>query len=221
MIPPKANGEFVWHMEDVLDVYTRPYDPRRPQVCLDETSKQLLADAQPPPPLVPGSPLREDYEYVRQGVANVFLAYEPLQSRRWVWVTERRTKVDFAPIIQTLVDECYPQAERLVLVLDNLNTHTPAALYEAFAPAEAKRLADKLEIHYTPKHGSWLNMAEIEVSVLDRQWLDRRLPTVPRLRAEATAWEATRNRQASRVDWRFTTADARIKLTKLYPSHES
>jgi hypothetical protein len=205
-------------MEDVLEVYTRPCDPRRPLVCLDETSKQLLRDARAPLPLRPGQPARADYEYEREGVVNLFLACAPLEGRRWVTVTDRRTRVDWAHLIKELVDVRYPDAERLVLVQDNLNTHTPASLYEAFPPAEAKRLADKLELHYTPKHGSWLNIAEIELSVLSRQCLARRVPDRPTLEGEVAAWEARRNARGGAVDWRFTTADARIKLKRLYPS---
>jgi hypothetical protein len=204
-------------MEDILDVYTRPYDPQRPQVCLDETSRQLLAEAVPGQPLAPGYPVREDYEYVRQGVCNCFLVCEPLRGWRHLTVSARRTREDFAHVIQALVDQHYPAAERIVLVLDNLNTHTPAALYETFPPAEAKRLADRLEIHYTPKHGSWLNIAEIELSVLARQCLNRRLPDQATLEREAAAWTAQRNAAQRTVDWRFTTADARIRLKRLYP----
>ena len=197
-IPPHANGEFVWRMEDVLDVYTRPYDPRRPLVCMDEASKQLLRDARAPLPPAPGQPARVDYEYERKGVVNLFLFCEPLEGRRWVAVTERRTRVDWAHLIQELVDVRYPDAERIVLVMDNLNTHTPASLYEAFPPAEAQRLADKLEIHYTPKHGSWLNIAEIELSVLGRQCLDRRVPDPAILGAEVAAWQAGATPAAAR-----------------------
>jgi transposase len=206
-------------MEDVLDVYTRPYDPRYPQVCFDEISKQLLADVQPPLPLIPGTPVREDYEYERHGVRNLFLWYEPLQSRRHVEVTDHRTRIDFAHMMRDLVDRHYPEAIKVVLVLDNLNTHSPASLYAAFDAAEAKRIYDRLEFHYSPKHGSWLNMAEIELSILSRQCLDRRIPDVETLTAETDAWETTRNATATRVNWRFTTADARIKLRHLYPSH--
>ncbi|MEZ4589512.1 MAG: IS630 family transposase, partial [Gemmatimonadales bacterium] len=174
-IPPRQSGEFVWHMEDVLDVYCRPYDPKRPQVCMDETSKQLLGDVRPPAAAIPGHPARFDTEYERLGTANLFLFCEPLRGWRQVRVTDRRTKIDWAEAIRELVDSHYPDAERIVLVMDNLNTHTPASLYDAFDPAEAKRLADKLEIHHTPKHGSWLNIAEIELSVLARQCLDRRI----------------------------------------------
>lgn len=217
-IPPQANAAFVWRMEDVLDVYTRPYDPRRPLVCFDETSKQLLRETRPPLPPRPGNAARVDHEYARGGVMNLFLGCEPLAGRRWVSVTDRRTKADFARELKDLVDVRYPAAERIGLVLDNLNTHSPAALYEVFPPAEAKRLAAKLEIHYTPKHGSWLNIAEIELSVLGRQCLDRRLPDVATLEAEVAAWQARRNTKGGAVNWRFTTADARIKLKRLYPS---
>jgi hypothetical protein len=206
-------------MEDVLEVYTRPYDPRRPQVCMDETSKQLLKEPRPALPAEPGRPARVDYEYERGGVANLFLFCEPLGGRRWVSVTDHRTKVDWARAIKDLVDVRYPDADRIVLVMDNLNTHTPASLYEAFEPAEAKRLADKLEIHPTPKHGSWLNIAEIELSVLARQCLDRRIDSLDALRREVATWEADRNASQRVVDWRFATADARVKLTRLYPSH--
>jgi transposase len=205
-------------MEDVLDVYTRPYDPRYPQVCMDEVSKQLLRDAREPLPMEPGRPERRDYEYERDGVVNVFLFCEPLQAKRWVDVTDRRTKVDWAKQIKELVDQRYPEAERIVLVMDNLNTHTPASLYEAFDPVEAKRLAEKLEIHYTPKHGSWLNMAEIELSVLSRQCLEQRVPDFETLQAEVEAWQNRRNATSGKVNWRFTTEDARIKLKRLYPS---
>jgi len=211
-------------MEDVLAVYTRPYDPRFPQVCMDESSKQLLAEVREPLPQRPATPVhrgtvrREDYEYVREGTANLFLACEPLRGWRHVAVTARRTAVDWAHFIRDLVEVHYPEAERLVLVLDNLNTHGPASLYEAFAPAEARRILERLEIHYTPKHGSWLDMAEIELSVLARQCLDRRIETRENLTREVAAWEAARNAAEVPIDWRFTTADARIKLKHLYPT---
>ncbi len=205
-------------MEDVLEVYTKPYDSLRPQICMDESSKQLLRDAHQPLPMEPGQPERQDYEYERGGVVNLFLFCEPLQGRRWVDVTEHRTKIDWAQQIKKLVDERYPEAERIVLVMDNLNTHTPASLYEAFEPKEAKRLADKLEIHYTPKHGSWLNMAEIELSVLSRQCLERRVPDFETLQAEVEAWQERRDAAGGKINWRFTTEDARIKLKRLYPS---
>jgi hypothetical protein len=225
-IPPEQNAEFCWHMEDVLDVYTRPYDPRFPQVCFDERPVQLVADGRPPLPPRPtteeheGTPLRQDYEYERKGTANLFLWYEPLQSRRHVEVSEHRCRDDWAQCIKRLVDESYPEAEKIVLVMDNLNIHSPASLYVAFEPHEAKRLADKLEIHYTPKHGSWLDMAEIELAILSSQCLDRRIPDTDLLKTEVAAWEVQRNETATAVKWRFTTADARIKLKHLYPSHQ-
>jgi transposase len=207
-------------MEDVLEVYTRPYDPLRPQVCMDETSKQLLRDTKESMPMEPGRVQRRDYEYQRGGVVNLFMFMEPLEGRRWVDVTERRTKTDWAHKIKELVDERYPEAERIVLVMDNLNTHTPASLYEAFDPAEARRLAEKLEIHYTPKHGSWLNMVEIELSVLSRQCLDRRVPDFETLQREARAWQESRDEKGVKIEWRFDTEDARIKLKRLYPSFQ-
>ncbi len=207
-------------MEDVLDVYKRPFDPRFPQVCMDEVSKQLLRDTRAPVPMEPGKPERHDYEYEREGVANLFLFCEPIVGKRWVDVTEHRKKVDWAHQIKELVDKRYPDAERIVLVMDNLNTHSPASLYEAFPAGEAKRLADKLQIHYTPKHGSWLNMAEIELSVLSRQCLDRRVPDFETLEAEVAAWQERRDAKGGKIDWRFTTDDARIKLKRLYPSIE-
>ena len=204
-------------MEDVLDVYIRPYDPKRPQVCLDETSRQLLADVTLPRPVAPGVPAKEDYEYERRGVVNLFMVCEPLRGWREVIVSDRRTRIDWAHCIKELVDVHYPDADKIVLVQDNLNTHTPASLYEAFPPTEAKRLADKLELHYTPKHGSWLNMAEIELGVLAGQCLDRRLPDRQTLEQEVAAWVAARNAAIKTIDWRFTTDDARIRLDHLYP----
>ena len=217
-IPPKRNAEFVCQMEEVLSVYTRAYDERRPQVCLDETSKQLVSETRVPLPMQPGQPECCDYEYERQGTCNLFVACEPLAGKRYLKVTAQRTKADFALFIRDLVDVYYPSAEKLVLVMDNLNTHTLAALYEAFEPAEARRLIEKLELHYTPKHGSWLNMAEIEFSVLTRQCLDRRIGSRTELEREVAAWQTKRNGQAVGINWRFTTADARIKLKHLYPS---
>jgi hypothetical protein len=204
-------------MEDVLDVYTRPYDPRVPLVCMDETSRQLLRDTRSPIPLQSGQPERVDHEYEREGVVNLFLFCEPLAGRRWLTVTDRRTKMDWAKQIKDLVDQRYPQADRIALVMDNLNTHTPASLYEVYPPAEAKRLADTLEIHHTPKHGSWLNIAEIELSVLSRQCLDRRVPDFATMAAEVAAWQERRDRLGGTVDWQFTSEDARIKLKRLYP----
>jgi transposase len=205
-------------MEDVLEVYTRPYDSKRPLVCMDETSKQLIGETRLPLPFRGGRPQRYDYEYTRNGVSNLFMAFEPLAGRRQVKVTDRRTRRDWAELMRELVDKHYPEAEVITLVLDNLNTHTTASLYEAFAPAEARRIARRLELHYTPKHGSWLNMAEIALSVLSRQCLDQRIPDKAALEQEVAAWTAERNRAAATVDWRFTTDDARIKLKKLYPS---
>jgi hypothetical protein len=205
-------------MEDILDVYARPSDGRFPQVCMDETSKQLVGETRTPLPAIPGRPARIDYEYERHGVRNLFLFVEPLRGWRHVRVTERRTKQDWAHAIQDLVDVHYPDAERIVLVLDNLNTHVGSALYETFPPAEAWRLWQKLEVHYTPAHGSWLNMAEIEFSVLSRQCLLRRIADEATLSAEIAAWETARNRHRASIQWRFTTADARIKLHRLYPS---
>ena len=207
-------------MEDVLEVYKRPYNPKRPLVCLDETSKQLIGEVQTPVPAASGQVAHYDYEYVRNGVANIFMICEPLAGQRDVEVTDRRTRKDYAECLRKISDEMYPDAEVIVLVQDNLNTHSPASLYEAFEPAEAKRLADRFECHYTPKHGSWLNMAEIELGILGRQCLARRIDNVQQLRREAKAWEAARDAAATKVNWQFTTADARIKLSRLYPSIE-
>lgn len=205
-------------MEDVLSVYTRPYDPRHPVVCFDETSKQLVLETQLPLPPQPGQPKRYDYEYERNGVCNLFMFSEPLAGWRHVEVTQRRTKQDYAKQMKYLVDVRYPDAEWITIVHDQLNTHDPSALYETFEPQEAKRILDKLEIHYTPKHGSWLNMAEIELSVLARQCLDRRIPDQDTLKREIAAWEERRNDQSRTIDWQFTTENARIKLKRLYPS---
>ena len=207
-------------MEDVLDVYARPYDVARPVVCVDEGGKQLIGDVREPLPVRPASPAKQDHEYERGGMANLFMAFEPLAGRRQVEVTERKTAADFARLLRRLADDWYPEAERIVLVCDNLNTHAPASLYEAFAPAEARRLAERFEWHYTPKHGSWLDMAEMELSVLARQCLDRRIPDLSALRREVEAWERDRNAAVVKVDWQFTTADARVKLKKLYPTIE-
>ena len=216
-------------MEGVLEVYHRQYGAKEVLVCLDETSKQLVGETRPSRPPRPGSAMAYDYEYQRNGVSNRFMLYAPLEGWRRVEVTQRRTRVDWARVVRKLVDEDYPDRERIVLVMDNpvsstgqaLNTHHPASLYQAFEPAEARRIAQRLEIHYTPKHGSWLNMAEIELGVLSGQCLDRRIPSREILQQETGAWQNQRNRQGFRVDWRFTTADARIKLKSLYPSLQS
>jgi hypothetical protein len=218
VIPPKANAEFVCAMEDVLEVYTREQDGERPVVCVDESSKQLIGETRTPIPAAPGQPERIDYEYERQGTANLFMVFEPLAGWRWVKVTDRRTAVDFAAVLRELSDVCYPDAKKIVLVMDNLNTHKLASLYEAFAPETARRLAARFEIHYTPKHGSWLDMAETELSVLARQCLNRRIDNMADLTREIQAWETRRNAAESTVDWRFTTKDARIRLKRLYPS---
>ena len=207
-------------MEDVLEVYQRPYDSQRPVICFDEQSKQLTKETRLSIPARPGQPARVDYEYERNGTANLFMVFEPLAGQRWVKVTDRRTKRDFAEVIRELVDS-HPTADKIVLVMDNLNTHKPASLYAAFPPQEARRILERLEIHYTPKHGSWLNMAETELSVLTKQCLNRRLADQPLLTSEVDAWETARNAAHCRVDWRFTTTDARIKLKRLYPSIEN
>ena len=205
-------------MEDVLEVYHRQFGDNEVLVCLDETSKQLVKETRQPLPPQPRAAMAYDYEYQRNGVSNRFMLFSPLEGWRRVEVTERRTRTDWARVVRKLVDEDYPDKERIVLVMDNLNTHHPASLYQAFEPAEARRIAERLEIHYTPKHGSWLNMAEIELGVLARQCLDRRIPGQVVLEQETKAWQNQRNRDSIRVDWRFTTKDARIKLKSLYPS---
>jgi len=217
-IPPKANAAFVCQMEDVLEIYKLPYDAKRPLICMDEMPKQLLADKREPLSSQAGTPARQDYEYERNGVADLFMLFEPLQGKRFVEVTEKRRKVEWATVMKQLSDVQYPQAEKIIVVLDNLNTHSPSAFYETFEPEEARRLVERFEFHFTPKHGSWLNMAEIELSVLQRQCLDRRLPDQDTIKREVAAWEQERNQHAVQVNWRFTTADARIKLKKLYPS---
>lgn len=204
-------------MENVLEVYTRPYDEQRPVVCVDEASKQLVADVTPPVPMQPGQPAREDYEYQRCGTANLFMQCEPLAGKRRVTVTQRRTNADFAVLLRDLANVEYATAERIVLVMDNLNTHKLSVLYDVFPAAEARRLYERFEVHHTPKHASWLNMAECELSALSRQCLHRRIDSQPRLAHEVAAWEAQRNAQQVRVDWQFTTSDARIKLKRLYP----
>lgn len=213
----KPSGKYVAKMEDVLDVYQRPYNPKRPVVCLDETSKELHTTPRGSLPLQPAQPAREDYEYERHGVANLFLAVEPLRGRRTVRVTARRTQRDFAEQLRLLADEDYPDAEIIVLVTDNLNTHGPGALYEHFAPEEAHRLAARFEWHYTPEHGSWLNIAECELSVLAKQCLHQRIADQDTLAHDVRAWAERRNKTCAKIIWQFTTADARIKLKRLYP----
>ena len=205
-------------MEDVLQLYTNVYDPDYPLVCFDESSKQFIAETRKPLPAEPGQPERFDYEYQRLGVSNLFMFFEPLTGWRHVEVTDQRTQIDYAQQMKYLVDERYPQAKKIKIVQDNLNTHMGASLYKAFIPAEARRILDKLEFHYTPKHGSWLNMAEIELSVLTRQCLDRRIPDKNLLKQEVAACEERRNQISCKADWQFTTVDARIKLKRLYPS---
>jgi hypothetical protein len=216
---PEVSGTFVACMEDVLALYAEPYDPKRPKVCFDETNRQLLADTKTPLPVRPGKPRRFDYEYKREGTRNLFLCCEWQTGWRHVEVTQQRTKVDFARRMKWLVDEQYPEAEVIRIVLDNLNTHGPGSLYEAFEPAEAGRLVEKLEFHYTPKHGSWLNMAEIELSILQRQCLSRRIADEQTLKREVAAWERQRNNTQETIDWRFSITDAREKLKRLYPTN--
>lgn len=215
---PAANAEFVYHMEDVLDVYKRPLDPKRPLVCFDESPEQLISETRQALPMVPGQVEKYDYEYRREGVANLFMFFAPLQNWRSIKVTERRTKTDWAYCMRDLTDIHFPHAEKIVIVQDQLNTHSPACLYEVFAPAEARRILDRLEFHATPKHGSWLNMAEIELSILSRQCLNRCIPSPSVLIRETKAWSWNRNNKQATVDWQFTTHDARIKLKRLYPS---
>jgi hypothetical protein len=205
-------------MEDVLEVYHRPGDESRPLVCIDEASRQLIGEAVEPVPAQPGQPERVDYEYVRNGVATLFMVFMPLLAFRSVWVTERRTAKDFAGVLRWLAEDVCPDADKVVLVCDNLNTHRPSCLYEAFEPERARKIAERLEWHYTPKHGSWLNMAEIELSVLHRQCLNRRIESAQEMARQVDAWQEDRNEREVGVQWRFTTADARIKLRKLYPT---
>jgi hypothetical protein len=220
VIPPGQSGEFVARMEDVLEVYHRPYDERRPVVCVDEVPVQLVGESRRPLPARPGQPARYDYEYVRNGTANLFMTFEPLIGWRAVQATERRTAKDFAGVLRWLVEDLHPDARRVVLVTDNLNTHTPGCLYEAFEPATARAIAARLEWHYTPKHGSWLNMAEIELAALAKQCLGRRLGSLAQLTRQVAAWEDERNERAVEARWRFTTGKARIKLRRLYPSFQ-
>jgi hypothetical protein len=220
VIAPEANAAFVAAMEDVLDVYQRPRDPERPVVCLDETSKQLIVETRTPIPAQLGKPARHDYEYQRNGVANLFMMFAPLEGWRHVEVADRHAAVDYAQILKDVSDTHFPNAAKIVLVQDNLSTHTPASLYAAFPAAEARRLVERFEWHYTPKHGSWLDMAESELSVLSTQCLDRRIPDKRALTGEITAWEKNRNKNHPKANWQFTTAGARVKLKGLYPQFE-
>jgi hypothetical protein len=220
-LPEAPSAEFVAAMEDVLDVYHRPYDPAHPVVCMDEASKQLIAEVPQPLPAQPGRTAKYDSEYERRGTVNFFMAVEPLAGKRTVRVTDRRTKIDWAQFICHLLLTVYAGAAKVVLVMDNLNTHGIGSLYEAFDPATARALAARLEIHHTPKHGSWLNMAETELSVLSRQCLERRIDCKEAMTREVTAWEHHRNSRQTKIDWQFTSADARIKLKRLYPSFQS
>jgi len=217
VIPPDTSAAFVASMEDVLEVYQRPHDPQRPLVCLDETSKQLIVEARAPIPAKPGRKARHDYEYERNGVANLFMAFAPLEGWRHVKVTDRHTAIDYAHTLKDLSDVHFPEVAKIVLVQDNLNTHKPASLYEAFPAAEARRLVERFEWHYTPKHGSWLNMAESELGVLASQCLDRRIADKPILAHEVNAWQNHRNKHHAKANWQFKTADARVKLKRLYP----
>jgi len=217
-IPRGSKEEFVWRMEAVLDIYKRVYNPLNPVVCFDESSKQQIQDLVDALPVRPGEVAKFDSEYQRNGVSNLFMIFEPLQGKRHVKVTNRRTKMDWAECMKFIVDELYPKALKVTIIMDNLNTHTPASLYVRFDPATAKRIADKLDIQHTPKHGSWLNMAEIEFSALSRQCLNRRIPTQEKLVQEVAAWEYARNEATIGCNWQFTTSDARIKLKKLYPT---
>ena len=221
MTPPKANADFVYRMEDVLDLYTKSYDPKRPVICLDEANRQLISEVRTPIPIQPGQPAKYDYQYHREGVCNLFLFFEPLTSWREVKVRTYRTKKDWVQCIQEVLKERFGEVEVVRLVQDNLNTHNPSAFYEVLDPTEAKQILDRLEFHFTPKHASWLNMAEVELSVLSSQCLKKRIPTMQHMQQEVTAWASYRNKQCKTVDWHFTTADARIKLKRLYPSYSS
>lgn len=218
MIPPLQNSDFVANMERILDIYKTPYNIDFPVVCMDESPRQLIKETRVPIAMEPGYPAREDFEYERCGVANVFMANEPLAGKRFVHITERKTKKDWAAFVRHIADDLYPDAVKIRLVMDNLSTHKPSALYETYPPEEAKRLWDRFEFNYTPKHGSWLNMAEIELNVLIRQCLNRRIGDIETLRAEVEAWSEHRNNQQWKIDWQFTNDKARIKLKRLYPT---
>lgn len=219
-IPPKANAEFVWKMEDVLDVYIQSYDEKTPLICMDETSKQQIEEGRIPIPMKPGQKKCYDFEYKRNGVSNLFMFFSPVNNWRHIRVTDRRTKIDWAKAMRDIANNHFPEAKKIIVVMDNLNTHNPSSFYEAFEPEEAKRILDRFKFHYTPKHGSWLNMAEIELSVLSKQCLSRRIPNQAVLKQETLAWEKKRNTEKKTINWRFTTEDARIKLRRLYPMLE-
>jgi hypothetical protein len=218
VIPPQGNSDFVAHMESVLDVYKTPYDKRCPVVCMDESPKQLIKQTRIPIARKPGQDAKEDYEYSRQGVANIFIANEPLKGKRYIRIKKSKTKKDWAYFVRYIADQLYPRAVKIRLVMDNLNTHTPSALYETFPPEEAKQIWDRFEFIYTPKHGSWLNMAEIELNVLMGQCLNRRIDAMTTIRKEVRAWEKDRNNKKAKINWQFKTDNARIKLKRLYPT---
>lgn len=218
MIPEAKSGEFVANMERVLDVYKRPYDASHPVICMDESPKQLIKEARPSTLMKPGKEARIDYEYIRCGVCNIFMANEPLKGKRYVEVTELKTRKEWALFTKQISDEWYPKAKKITLVMDNFKTHSAGSLYEEFPPEEAKRIWDRFEFIYTPKHGSWLNMAEIELNVLNGQCLSKHIDTIAKVKSEAAAWQTHRNNKNKKINWQFTTKDARIKLKKLYPS---
>lgn len=218
VIPPQQNSQFVACMEQVLDVYKRPYNKDYPVVCMDESPKQLIKETRIPVPMKSGQEARQDFEYERCGVSNIFMTSEPLKGKRYVKVTERKTKIDWATLIKEIEGKYYKDAKKITLVMDNLSTHKPSALYETFTPQEAKRIWDRFEFIYTPKHGSWLNMAEIELNVLMGQCLNRRIDNLKTMKQEVKAWESHRNNMNAKINWQFTTKDARIKLRRLYPS---
>jgi hypothetical protein len=218
VIPPECNSEFVANMEKVLDVYKRPYDEDNPVVCMDESPKQLISEARPSSPMKPGQESRRDYEYIRHGMVNIFMANEPLKGKRMVEVTKYKTKKDWAKFVKRIADELYPNANKITLVMDNFKTHVASAFYETFKPEEAKRIWDRFEFIFTPKHGSWLNMAEIELHVLNGQCLNRHISTMEKIKEEVEAWENHRNNKTSSINWQFTTKESRVKLKRLYPS---
>ncbi len=218
VIPPEQSSEFVANMERVLDVYKRPYDPENPVICMDESPKQLIEEGRTSIKMKPGQEARVDYEYIRHGVVNIFMANEPLRGKRFTEVTEFKTKRDWALFVKRIADEEYADAKKITLVMDNFKTHVASAFYETFEPKEAKRIWDRFEFIYTPKHGSWLNMAEIELHVLNGQCLNRHIATIEKVKEEVDAWQSNRNNKNSKINWQFTTKDARIKLKKLYPS---